>query len=117
MIPISSFKLVILNLILNPGSITSVCECIVFLFSSNVDSSNVSFEFNSAEVDENITPKLLNEIGMDTAHHDRAKIYRGKGCEKCGHSGYKGRMGIYEILLVDRDLKNGILQNLTQTRT
>ena len=68
-----------------------------------------------AEVDENITPKLLNDIGMDTALHDRAKIYRGKGCEKCGHSGYKGRMGIYEILLVDRDLKNGILQNLTQT--
>ena len=68
-----------------------------------------------AVVDENITPKLLNDIGMDTAHHDRAKIYRGKGCEKCGHSGYKGRMGIYEILLVDKDLKNGILQNLTQT--
>ena len=68
-----------------------------------------------AEVDENITPKLLNDIGMDTAHHDRAKIYRGKGCEKCNNSGYKGRMGIYEILLVDRDLKNGILQNLTQT--
>ena len=68
-----------------------------------------------SEVDENITPKLLNDIGMDTAHHDRAKIYRGKGCDKCGNSGYKGRMGIYEILLVDRDLKNGILQNLTQT--
>ena len=68
-----------------------------------------------AVVDENITPKLLNDIGMDTAHHDRAKIYRGKGCEKCGHSGYKGRMGIYEILLIDKDLKNGILQNLTQT--
>ena len=67
-----------------------------------------------SEVDENITPKLLNDIGMDTALHDRAKIYRGKGCEKCGNSGYKGRMGIYEILLVDRDLKNGILQNLTQ---
>mgnify|MGYP001396457729 FL=1 len=68
-----------------------------------------------SEVDENITPKLLNDIGMDTALHDRAKIYRGKGCEKCGNSGYKGRMGIYEILLIDRDLKNGILQNLTQT--
>ena len=68
-----------------------------------------------AEVDENITPKILNDIGLATALHDRAKIYKGKGCEKCGNSGYKGRMGIYEILLVDRDLKNGILQNQTQT--
>ena len=68
-----------------------------------------------AEIDENITPKILNDIGLATALHDRAKIYKGKGCDKCGNSGYKGRMGIYEILLVDRDLKNGILQNLTQT--
>ena len=68
-----------------------------------------------AEIDENITPKVLNDIGLATALHDRAKIYKGKGCDKCGNSGYKGRMGIYEILLVDRDLKNGILQNLTQT--
>ena len=68
-----------------------------------------------AEVDENITPKILNDIGLATALHDRAKIYRGKGCDKCGQTGYKGRMGIYEILVVDRDLKNGILQNLTQT--
>ena len=68
-----------------------------------------------AEIDDNITPKILNDIGLATALHDRAKIYKGKGCDKCGNSGYKGRMGIYEILLVDRDLKNGILQNLTQT--
>ena len=66
-------------------------------------------------VDETITPKILNDIGLATALHDRAKIYKGKGCDKCGQSGYKGRMGIYEILVVDRDLKNGILQNLTQT--
>ena len=68
-----------------------------------------------AAIDENITPKILHDIGLATALHDRAKIYKGKGCDKCGQSGYKGRMGIYEILLVDRDLKNGILQNLTQT--
>ena len=68
-----------------------------------------------AVIDESITPKLLSDIGLTTATHDRAKIYKGKGCEKCGQSGYKGRMGIYEILVVDKDLKNGILQNRTQT--
>ena len=68
-----------------------------------------------AIIDETITPKILNDIGLTTASHDRAKIYKGKGCENCGNTGYRGRMGIYEILVVDRDLKNGILQNLTQT--
>ncbi len=68
-----------------------------------------------AVVDETITPKILTDIGMSTAMHDRAKIYKGTGCTNCGNTGYRGRMGIYEILVVDRDLKNGILQNLTQT--
>ena len=68
-----------------------------------------------AVIDETINPKILNDIGLTTASHDRAKIYKGKGCDNCGNTGYRGRMGIYEILVVDRDLKNGILQNLTQT--
>ena len=63
-----------------------------------------------AVVDETITPKILTDIGMSTAMHDRAKIYKGTGCTNCGNTGYRGRMGIYEILFVDRDLKNGILQ-------
>ena len=66
-------------------------------------------------VDESITPKLLTDIGFNPEESSRAKIHKGKGCDKCGNTGYKGRMGIYEILVVDKDLKNGILKNLTQT--
>ena len=33
-----------------------------------------------------------------------ASFYRGKGCSKCHNSGYKGRIGIYEVLEVDKDL-------------
>jgi len=65
-------------------------------------------------VDENITPKLLNAVGFLPEQSARAKIYKGKGCKKCNKSGYKGRMGIYEILDVDKELKQGILSDLTQ---
>ncbi len=65
-------------------------------------------------VDENITPKLLNAIGFLPEQSARAKIYKGKGCKKCNKSGYKGRMGIYEILDVDKELKQGILSDLSQ---
>ena len=44
----------------------------------------------------------------------RAKIYKGKGCDQCGNSGYRGRMGIYEILEIDKELKHGILSDLSQ---
>ncbi len=66
-------------------------------------------------IDENITPKLLNSVGFLPEQSSRAKIYKGKGCEECSGSGYRGRMGIYEILEIDNELKAGILSNLQQT--
>ena len=65
--------------------------------------------------DENITPKLLNSIGFLPEQSVRATIYKGSGCEECNGAGYKGRMGIYEILEIDNELKAGILSNLQQT--
>jgi len=65
-------------------------------------------------IDENITPKLLNSIGFLPEQSARAKIYKGGGCDECGGSGYKGRMGIYEILEIEQELKSGILSNLQQ---
>ena len=32
-------------------------------------------------------------------------IYEAKGCENCNYTGYKGRLGVYEILIVDREMK------------
>jgi type IV pilus assembly protein PilB len=65
-------------------------------------------------IDENVTPKLLNSIGFLPEQSARAKVYKGGGCDKCNKSGYKGRMGIYELLEVGKELKQGILSNLGQ---
>lgn len=37
-------------------------------------------------------------------------FHRGKGCEKCKHSGYKGRVGLFEVLEVNDEVKQLILQ-------
>ena len=66
------------------------------------------------DVDQNMNPKLLLSIGFSPEESSRAKIYKGKGCEKCNHTGYKGRMGIYEILEVSKELKQAILSNMGQ---
>ena len=65
--------------------------------------------------DETINPKLLSSVGFTPEESSRAKIYKGKGCDKCNQTGYKGRMGIYEILEVSKELKQAILSNIGQT--
>lgn len=41
-------------------------------------------------------------------------LYRGKGCPFCKGSGYKGRLGIFEVLIVDTELKEMILRKAIQ---
>lgn len=35
----------------------------------------------------------------------KQKFYKGKGCEECGQTGYKGRLGIFEVLLVNEKIR------------
>lgn len=42
-------------------------------------------------------------------------FYRGKGCSRCGHSGYKGRVGIYEVLEIDDEMMKKINERATAT--
>jgi type IV pilus assembly protein PilB len=42
--------------------------------------------------------------------------YRGKGCERCGGSGYKGRTGIHEILKVDEEIRELITEKASASQ-
>lgn len=52
----------------------------------------------------------LNEIGLTTATAGGLAFYRGKGCDICKNTGYKGRMGIYELLIVTDELREMIVK-------
>lgn len=41
------------------------------------------------------------------------EFFEGQGCEKCGHTGYKGRMGIYEVMDVTAEIANAIMSRAT----
>ncbi len=38
-------------------------------------------------------------------------ITEGKGCNSCKHTGYKGRMAIHELLVIDDDIRELIIKN------
>ena len=42
---------------------------------------------------------------------EKFKIYKGKGCSKCGNSGYKGRISVVEVLDINDELKDRILKD------
>lgn len=43
------------------------------------------------------------------------KLYRGKGCEECGHFGYSGRVGIYEVLPITPKISQLVLEHPDST--
>jgi len=55
-------------------------------------------------------PVELERIGLTHDIIGNREIYRGTGCEECHQTGYQGRCGIHEFLVVDDAVKNMILK-------
>ncbi len=64
-------------------------------------------------VDESVTEGQLMAIGFSPEESSRIQLHHGKGCSTCNKTGYKGRKGIYEVLRVTDNIKQGVLEGLT----
>ncbi|NJL32337.1 MAG: Flp pilus assembly complex ATPase component TadA, partial [Phycisphaerales bacterium] len=53
----------------------------------------------------------LMELQLTPEDTQGRQFYRGKGCDYCNHTGYKGRVGLYEIMVLDDDLRELIMHN------
>jgi type IV pilus assembly protein PilB len=53
--------------------------------------------------------EVLMELGLTAELAVGKKFFYGKGCEKCNNTGYKGRMGIYELLVMNDTLREMIV--------
>jgi len=51
---------------------------------------------------------LLRELGADGERLAGSTFYFGEGCPNCHHTGYKGRTGIFEIMVIDDRLRRTI---------
>ncbi len=56
-------------------------------------------------LDDSVAAHLL-ECGADVQH-----LYQGAGCDQCRHTGYKGRIGLFELLVLDDTIRNLIVGN------
>jgi type IV pilus assembly protein PilB len=53
--------------------------------------------------------QTLVKLGYDPETASSLTPLKGRGCEKCGHTGFKGRLGLYEVMDVDDEVKEQIL--------
>ncbi|MGD0572647.1 MAG: type II secretion system ATPase GspE [Sedimentisphaerales bacterium] len=57
-------------------------------------------------------PHELRELGLGDSRPEDT-FYIGAGCDKCFQTGYRGRTGIYELMLVNEEIQNLIYQRAT----
>jgi len=57
------------------------------------------------------TAKELKELGIKSTDLKDGKLFHGKGCESCLKTGYIGRVGIYELLTIDNDIRKLIISH------
>jgi type IV pilus assembly protein PilB len=55
--------------------------------------------------------QTLIEVGFSSEDAKSVQVFEKKGCEKCNNTGYKGRVGLFEVMEVDEELREMIMQN------
>lgn len=70
----------------------------------------------NCKIEKNLTDeefKHLSETISGIALRGNRKFYRGKGCDACNNTGYKGRVVIDEVLVVDDEIRAAILSKVS----
>ena len=63
----------------------------------------------------NISPQVLIDLGVSPKEVSEYKVYRGKGdgCKACLGTGYKGRLAVYEVMVLTDELKEFVLSGVS----
>lgn len=55
----------------------------------------------------------LTELGIKREDLQGRMFYRGKGCDACNNTGYKGRLGLFELMVMNDTLRDMVMSNTT----
>ncbi len=60
-----------------------------------------------------IAPQALLNLGYKKEEIGTFQVFKGRGCDKCNNTGYKGRVGLVEVMQIDDDIRELILSGGT----
>jgi type IV pilus assembly protein PilB len=94
----------LLDLGLEPFLVTATLEGVIAQRLVRKICTNCKTEFTPSE-------EQLMELELRPADVAGRKFYYGSGCDNCNRTGYRGRMGIYEIMTLDDDMRDMIIKH------
>ncbi len=104
----------LLDMGIEPFLLTSALNCVVGQRVVRKICPHCKIEFNApAEVIENLK-QILGKF-IPQAQPGAFKLYKGKGCKFCGNTGYLGRVGIYEVLVITSEIAKLILEHASSS--
>ncbi|MBK8809843.1 MAG: type IV-A pilus assembly ATPase PilB [Acidobacteria bacterium] len=56
-----------------------------------------------------VPPEGLIEVGFPAEEAETLKLYKGRGCQTCNGTGFKGRVGLYEVMEINDELRELII--------
>lgn len=59
------------------------------------------------------TPSQLQRLGISASDIQGARFRKGRGCTECKQTGYKGRIGVFELLVLNERVRSAILEQKT----
>lgn len=60
-----------------------------------------------------VTQEVMEDFGLDLKQWGQLMIYEAKGCEGCNFTGFRGREGIYEFLILNEEIREMILTRVS----
>jgi type IV pilus assembly protein PilB len=93
-----------LDLGLEPFLVTATIEGIVAQRLVRKICNNCRTEYTPSE-------EQLMELELRPENVAGKKFFYGKGCDVCNNTGYKGRLGLYEIMMLDDEMREMIIQH------
>jgi len=55
--------------------------------------------------------EVLGDLELTSDQIADKKFFRGRGCDKCNRTGYKGRLGLFELMIMNDDLRDLVMRN------
>ncbi len=68
---------------------------------------------NSCATETKLTPTQLQRLGVSAKDVMGAQFRKGRGCTECKQTGYKGRVGVFEVLVLNELVRSAILEQKT----